>query len=91
MSLSSDNFTALIYLRDQARKWKNITFITLIVAFIILIKVSLVDTNDKSGSLSESNDFIAEIDLDGVIFRNKYRSNILQDIAKKDKYKSCNN
>jgi len=88
MSLSSDNFTALIYLRDQARKWKNITFITLIIAFIILIKVSLVDSDDKLSNLSEDNDFIAEIDLDGVIFRNKYRSNILQDIAKKDNIKA---
>ncbi len=84
MSLSSDNFTALIYLRDQVRKWKNITFIAIIILSVILMKVTFLDEDSKNNNLSENSDFIASVDIDGIILRNKYRSKILEDIAKKD-------
>ena len=87
MSLSSDNFAALIYLRDQARKWKNITFVTSIIVFVILVKVMFLRESSHN-NIHDSDNYIASIDIEGIIFKNKYRSEILEDIAKKDNIKA---
>ncbi len=87
MSLSSDNFTALIHLRDQARKWKNITFISIIVLLVILSKALSFSKEDQS-NLSGKEDYIASVDVNGIIFSDKHRSKILKEIAKKDNIKA---
>jgi protease-4 len=87
MSLSSDNFTALIHLRDQARKWKNITFITAIILIVIMVKVISSDSKEDN-NLTANDNFIASIDIDGIILSNKHRSKILQEISQKDNIKA---
>lgn len=87
MSLSSDNFTALIHLRDQARKWKNITFTTIIIALIIVVKVSFIPKKDDD-NLTNNSKYIAVVDVDGVIFDNKYRTKVLKEIKDKDNIKA---
>jgi len=88
MSLSSDNFTALIHLRDQARKWKNITFVTIIIALIIVIKFSFIPAANEDDNLSANEKYIAVVDVDGIIFEDKYRTKILKDIKDKDNIKA---
>ena len=87
MSLSSDNFTALIHLRDQARKWKNITFVTIIVAFIILGKF-IFFKSAKDNDLSNNDSYIASVEIDGIIFSDSYRSKVLKEILEKDNIKA---
>ncbi len=87
MSLSSDNFTALIHLRDQARKWKNITFATIIITLIIIAKVVFFSTSSND-TVSSNEDYIAVVDIDGIIFENKHRDKILKEIKDGDRIKA---
>ncbi len=82
---SSDNLTALIYLKDKMNKWKNIAIILVFFSLLLVLK-SIV-----GGGLSEDlidSDYIAEIKIDGVIFENDYRSEVLKKIAEEKSIKA---
>ncbi|MES2677652.1 MAG: signal peptide peptidase SppA [Pseudomonadota bacterium] len=87
MSLSSDNFTALIHLRDQARKWKNISFL-MIVAIILLAFRVLFGANDNVSKNIDAGDYIASINIEGIILDDDYRSEILEKIAEQKNIKA---
>ena len=76
MSLSSDNFTALIYLRDQARKWKNIAFIVVFISVLMVTKLMFRTDEVTNSSANAGKDYIANISIEGMIFGDEYRSKI---------------
>ena len=86
MSLSSDNFTALIHLRDQSRKWKNIAFLLIITTFLLIFRV-LFGTDDVNKDI-DIGDYIANISIEGVILDDDYRSEILSKIASQKNIKA---
>ena len=79
MSLSSDNFTALIHLRDKARKWKNIAYLMLVAIFLLSFRV-LFGGSEATQNI-ESGDYIASINIEGIIMDDDYRSEILEKIS----------
>ena len=86
MSLSSDNFTALIHLRDQARKWKNIAFLLIITTFLLVFRM-LFGSNDVNSNI-EAGDYIANVSIEGIILDDDYRSEILTKIANQKNIKA---
>ncbi|MFT7086797.1 MAG: protease-4 [Rickettsiales bacterium] len=87
MSISSDNFTALIHLRDQARKWKNISFLMIIVVTLLATRV-LFGSGDHANKVDDAGDYIASINIEGIIFEDNYRSEILEKISTKKNVKA---
>ncbi len=87
MSLSSDNFTALIHLRDQARKWKNISFLMIITILLLAFRV-LFGTNDDVSKNIDAGDYIASINIEGIILDDDYRSEILTRISEQKNIKA---
>lgn len=81
MSLSSDNFTALIHLRDQARKWKNVAFIMLIAILLLAFKAFCGSNEVVNPDIDAGGDYIANITVEGIILDDDYRSEILNKIA----------
>ncbi len=75
---SLDNISSLIYLKDKARKWKNIAILVAIFSSMLFAK--LVFGNKLSGMFS-GEDCIANIRISGVIFEDDFRSKILKQIA----------
>jgi protease-4 len=86
MSLSPDNFTALINLKDKARKWKNIAFFMLFVALILFCRI-FFGNNDNVSNI-ETGNYIANIAIEGVILDDEYRSIILEKIAQQKNIKA---
>jgi len=88
MSLLPDNFAALLYLKNQCRKWKNIAFLMLIVSFLLFFKLVL-KSSDSSGNIeNDVGDYIATIKIDGVIFDDDYRTKILKKLAAQNNIKA---
>jgi protease-4 len=88
MSISSDNFAALIHLRDQARKWKNITFLMLIAIFLLVFKVMFGPSKEVKNNVDIGVKYIANISVDGVIFDDDYRTRILNKISNQKNIKA---
>jgi protease-4 len=80
MSLSSDNFTALIHLRDKARKWKNIAYLMLIAIFLLSFRILFGGGNDATQNI-EVGDYIASVNIEGIIMDDDYRTEVLEKIA----------
>lgn len=82
--MSKNNIAAIIYLRNKLHKWKNIAILSLIFSILLTFKFIFAGP-DLSASEDE---FIAEVNIEGVIFQNKYRSKVLEEIAKDEKIKA---
>lgn len=78
---SSDNLAALIYLKNKVHKWKNVTL--LLGIFSLLISLKLLLGVGLSGDVMEG-DYIANIKIEGVIFEDDFRSDILKKVAEDD-------
>ena len=87
MSLSSDNFAASIYLKNQVKKWKNIAFLILFCALLFFSRMFLSDNNIEDG-IEIGKDYIANITIDGIIIENDYRDKILHKIAEQKNIKA---
>ncbi len=87
MSLSSDNFTAAIHLRDQARKWKNISFLMIIAITLLSFRLLFGSSNDTTKDIGDG-DYIASINIDGIILDDEYRTEILEKIAEQKNIKA---
>jgi protease-4 len=75
--LKSDNILALIYLKNKVHKWRSLAIISIFLAFLFLIKGLI---GDISVSNVVGGDHIASIKIEGVIFEDEYRSEILEKI-----------
>jgi protease-4 len=60
MSLSSDNFTTMIYLKDQARNWKNISFLMIIAIFLLTFRV-ISGSEDNKKNIGSGDDYRNEV------------------------------
>ncbi|MFT6106245.1 MAG: protease-4 [Rickettsiales bacterium] len=87
MSLSSDNFTTLIHLRDQARKWKNLSFLMIVAIFLLSFRV-LLGSGESQKNIDSGGDYIASINIEGIIFEDYYRSEVLEKISKQKNIKA---
>lgn len=85
--MSSDNFTALIHLRDQARKWKNITFLVMIAVLLLTFRM-MFSSDDNSKNVDIGGNYIANISIEGVILDDDYRTSILSKIASQTNIKA---
>ena len=88
MSLSSDNFTALIHLRNQARKWKNVTFIISAIALLLFSRMMFKTEKVVGDNIGIGKDYIANILVEGMIFSDDYRDKILGKLAKQKNIKA---
>jgi len=79
----SDNISALIYLKNKVHKWKNISILSFAFCAIVLLKLGLGGSSLSSSD--NKSDFIANINVEGIIFEDDYRSKILKKISQ-DKY-----
>ena len=87
MSLLPDNFAALLYLKNQCRKWKNIAFLMIIISFLLFFK--LASKSSDSGDIeNDASDYIATIKIDGIIFDDDYRTKILKKLATQNNIKA---
>lgn len=76
---SSDNLAALIYLKNKVHKWKNLSVLCIFVVIILFLRILAGD--NLSDGVPEGSNYIADIKIDGVIFENEFRSEVLEKIA----------
>jgi protease-4 len=81
----SDNLAALIYLKNKVHKWKNIAIIFAI--FSILLTIRFIFGGDLSEDFVDG-DYIANIKIEGVIFEDDFRSQVLKKIAEEKSVKA---
>jgi len=72
-----DHLTSLIYLKSKLHKWKNIALFFAI--FSVLLTFKLIFGTGIKNDVIDSN-YIANIKIEGAIFRNDYRSKVLKEI-----------
>jgi protease-4 len=81
----SDNLAALIHLKDKVHKWKNVALLLGILSLLLVVKML------TGGGLSDDlvdGDYIANIKIDGVIFEDDFRSEMLEKIAEEKSVKA---
>ncbi len=82
---NSDHLAALIYLKNKVHKWKNIALLFGIFALLILLKITFGSTLNK-GPID--SDFIARIKIEGAIFEDEYRHEVLAKLAEEKSVKA---
>lgn len=85
MSDISNNIAILSYLKDKIQKWRNIAIILAVIAVLLLIR--LIFGNDISSKI-ETGSYIANIKVEGAIFEDEFRSEILKKIAEDNSAKA---
>lgn len=76
--ISPDNLASLIYLKNKLYKWKTIS--ALLLTFSLLVMAKSIFGQEGFDNLSDGQ-YIAEIKIEGVIFEDDYRSEILKKVA----------
>jgi protease-4 len=82
---NSDNLAALLHIKGRLHKWKNIA-ILLAVSACLLSAELLFGLN--FGKSVRSEDYIANIKIDQVIFEDDFRSKSLKEIAESESIKA---
>lgn len=75
----SDNIAALIHLKNKVHKWKNIAVLLAVISF--LFGMRLIFGGGLSDDVSNVEDYIASIKIDGVITQDDFRSEVLTKVA----------
>lgn len=75
---NTDHLAALIYLKNKVHKWKNLALLFAIFAVIILFKF-VFGAGLNKGPID--SDFIANIRIEGTIFEDEHRSEMLAKLA----------
>jgi protease-4 len=75
---NNDHLAALIYLKNKVHKWKNLALLFGVFALIVLFKA--IFGNNLTSNAIES-DYIADIKIEGIIFENEFRSEVLAELA----------
>ena len=78
MSINSDKIAALLYLKKKLHKWKTVAVLSVTVSFLLLVG-NLFGNSFSSKSIT--GNYIASVKIDGIIFENDYRSEVLAKIA----------
>lgn len=82
----SDNIAALIHLKNKVHKWKNISILLAVLVFLFGARV--LSGGHLSGDVSDFEDCIATIKIDGVIMEDDYRSEVLEKVAEEKTIKA---
>lgn len=77
--INTDHLAALIHLKNKVHKWKNLAFVFGVFALIVLLK-TIFGSNLTNGPIE--SDYIANIKVEGVIFEDEFRSEVLAEVAK---------
>ncbi len=85
MSDISNNIAILSYLKDKIQKWRNIAIILAVIVVLLIIR--LIFGNDISSKI-ETGSYIANIKVEGSIFEDEFRSEILKKIAEDNSAKA---
>jgi protease-4 len=83
--MTSDNLAALAYLKNKVHKWKNVALLFFIFSLLLVVKT--ISGKGLSEDLVEG-DYIANIKIEGVIFEDDYRSEILEKISEEASIKA---
>lgn len=75
----NDNIAALMHIKGKVHKWKNLTLILGVICALLVLRLGF--GGNISNSLVET-DSIAIININGTIFKDDFRSETLEDIAK---------
>ena len=81
----SDNIAALLYLKNKVHKLKNIALI--MAVFSTLLSIKFMFGGGISGSVVDG-DSIAEIKIEGIIFEDAKRSEVLKELLEDDSVKA---
>ena len=84
MMLKTENASVLFYLKNKLHKWKTIAIIFIALSSLFLIKILFGNPFSKS----VIGDYIANIKIEGIIFEDDYRSEVLEAIKKDDSAKA---
>jgi protease-4 len=71
-----NNLVALIYLKNKVHKLKNIIWLLFFICIFLLFRSIFFD-----GTVAIESDHIASIKIEGTIFEDDYRSEILREIS----------
>lgn len=82
---NNSSLAVLIHLKSKLHKWKNIAILAIIFSVFLTLKFTFFSSFDSQ--IIEEN-FIASIDIDGVIFEDNHRSKILAEIAESKSVKA---
>lgn len=74
---SSQNLAALIHFKEKFHKWKNIAFLLGIFSTILVVKFLFI--GDMPSDIV--GDYIANVKIEGVIFEDDHRTEILEKLA----------
>jgi len=74
---SFDNLSALIFLKSKVRKWKNVAILLGILSLLLVVKL----IGGEGLSEGFDGDYIANIKIEGVIFEDDFRSEVLEKVA----------
>lgn len=81
--MKSDIASTIIYLKNKIHKWRNISFLLGFFAIFVTFKSFFFTDN-----VNTIGDYIAEIEIDNVIFSDSHRSKILNKLATQDNVKA---
>jgi protease-4 len=84
--MTQDNIAALVYLKNKVHKWKNVSILLGIFSLLLAIKM-IYGGAGLSDDLVET-DYIADIKIDGLIFEDDYRSEVLKKVSELDAIKA---
>lgn len=83
--MRSDIASSILYLKNKVHKWRNISFFLAIFAILLSFKTIFFSQHNEVNSLSN---YIAEIEINEVIFNDNHRNKILKKIASQDNAKA---
>jgi protease-4 len=84
MRLPQD-ISAILHLRSKVHKWKNISI--LLVIFVLMLAVKLVFGHGLTDKVVEG-DYIASIKIEGAIFEDDFRDEVLEKLAANNSVKA---
>lgn len=80
-----DNLAALVHFRGKAHKWKNVALLLAVFSFMLTLKC--IFGSGLSDGIVEG-DYVASIKIEGVIFEDDFRSEVLNKIAEEKSIKA---
>jgi protease IV len=82
---ASDNLAALIYLKNKVHKWKNVAILFAVISFVLFLR--FIAGESLSDGIPDG-DYIADVRIEGIIFENEFRTEILEKVANEKSIKA---
>jgi protease IV len=90
MFLSNDNLSFLLDIKSQMKKWRllSILLLALLLSIFLFNRAKKIESGSTTSLLNIKEACIGEIEISGIIFRDKYRLKVLNEIRDNDKIKA---